>query len=94
MHCTIIAALVSCVGIGGPRPSPEAAVAALKGTVAPYVYVEPAPRGPVFVVIGREPSAGPWAFPAPAPERRLDGTLASRPPVVYGSWRIVPRRRR
>lgn len=41
--------------------------------------------GPRIAVIGTsEPNAGPWKFPAPAPPRRLDGTLLSDPVTLYG----------
>jgi hypothetical protein len=45
-----------------------------------------APKGPtVFIMGSSSPQAGPWAFPPPAPARRLDGTLLDSPVTVYGS---------
>jgi hypothetical protein len=42
--------------------------------------------GPTFVVIAARGSSGPWHWPEPAPQRRLDGTLLSAPP-----WSVTTR---
>ncbi len=75
MTCVIIAALVSCSGL---QPvSPAAALQVLEARRAPYVYTPPA-QGPTVVIVGTREA------PAPHVDRRLDGTLVTDPPQVYG----------
>jgi hypothetical protein len=60
---------------------------AVYAALAPRAFM-PAPSLPpagASVSVGDGvPHSGPWAFPAPSPERRLDGTLKSDPVQQYG----------
>lgn len=50
----------------------------------------PAGNGPRVTFTGATgPTLGPWAWPAPLPATRLDGTPLWLPPAVYGqpAWR-------
>lgn len=72
----------------GPRltPAEAAAVLANCGSCLSNVAARPAlPEGPRVVVVGSRPGALGWLdFPPERPARRLDGTLLSDPPAVYG----------
>ena len=87
MTCTIIGAVAVSCFVTGPKPSPAEAARILTASVPPFVYVPPSPRqlGPFFASIAStRPTAGPWAWPEPSPARRLDGTLLTDPPTIYG----------
>jgi len=77
--CILVLGIISCV-LTAPRPTPAEAAKILTASSPPYVYVAPAPRayGPIFVASHRQQR------PEPMPERRLDGTLWTDPPVIYG----------
>ena len=52
----------------------------------------PLPVGPTWAATGTlTPTAGPWLWPEPSQARRLDGTLLSQPPDIYGfpGWPFV-----
>jgi hypothetical protein len=69
----------------GPKLTPQQAADIMR----PHQFV-PVPTcndctGPYFASTG-------WKPPAPLPPRRLDGTLLTDPPTVYGlpQWRVRP----
>ena len=85
--CSIVAAIVSCI-LHGPVLSPRQAVDIFQSSMTPFVYVAPLPpRLPEPISVAapqRANMSGPWDWPEPRPERRLDGTLLSDPPTVFG----------
>jgi hypothetical protein len=71
----------------GPRLTPAEAARVLRESPVPSNWTVPPPiwpAGPRVYVIPGTPAEGLWPWPAPRPARRLDGTLLSEPPVVYG----------
>ena len=92
--CTLVLGLIQCV-IVGPVLTPAQAAAIL----APheFVYVAPLPAGGPVLTVARSKTGSPWDWPELRPKRRLDGTLLSDPPTVYGipypwtplSWAIL-----
>ena len=65
-----------------PPPSPET----LQGLVDRQYAWHPTPgTGPTITVVPQPANmAGPWDWPPTAPAHRLDGSLLSDPPEVYG----------
>jgi len=89
--CSLILGVIACLATA-PRPTPAEAVNVLTASVRPFVYVERSSPAPFVVFPLLAPSSGPWTWPTPMPDRRLDGTLWTDPPSVM-RWR-VPRRTR
>lgn len=84
--CSVVAAVVSCL-MSAPKPSPDAAMKIWTAASTPLATQLPKleTRPDSYpLVSGSKPSVGPWEFPPERPARRLDGTLLSEPPVVYG----------
>lgn len=83
--CALLLGIITCTSTA-QRPTPADAVRILTASSPPYVYVLPAPRyGPVVAATGSRSGAGPWDWPEPTYARRLDGTLLTMPPAVYGA---------
>ena len=92
--CILVLNLIHCVVVG-PVPTPAQAAAIL----APhqFVYMAPRPAGGPFLTVARSKTGPAWDRRELHPKRRLDGTLLSDPPTVYGipypwtplSWAIL-----
>lgn len=89
MCAVLIVAAVVTVTCPQPLTASRAAAAAI---VAPHQFVAPRPAdGPLVVVVGSPAATGPWGWPAPLPERRLDGRRWMDPDVIYGQpWPFLP----
>lgn len=81
-----VAALLAGILWTGPTLTPAQGAEILRtaGGVANRTNVRTYEGARVVIFGGNVPTAGPWKFPAPAPPRRLDGTLLSDPVTVYG----------
>ena len=87
--CVLALGIITCTSTV-PRLTPTEAVRIFVASSAPYVHVSPMPLGgPVVVTSRSRPGDGPWEWPEPQPWRRLDGTLLTAPPTMYGvsRWR-------
>jgi hypothetical protein len=82
--CVLLAGVIYCQHVPGTRMTPEAAAALL----APRQYVHVIrydlmePKDVVFT--GGSATSGPYGPITLSPPTRLDGTLRSQPPAVYG----------
>ena len=87
--CVLALGIITCTSTA-PRLTPTEAARILVASSAPYAYVPPVPLdGPIVVTNHSRPGDGPWEWPEPQPARRLDGTLLTTPPTMYGvsRWR-------
>jgi hypothetical protein len=80
--CVVVAGVMHCIISQTPPVTAAEAAAILKPHE--YVYIETNDGPNWFSSLQEEPTPGPWQFPTPAPARRLDGTLISDPPALYG----------
>ena len=82
--CVLALGIITCTSTA-PRLTPTEAARILVASSAPYAYVPPVPLdGPIVVTNHSRPGDGPWEGPEPQPARRLDGTLLTTPPTMYG----------
>jgi hypothetical protein len=85
---TVLLLLLAAPGFGQPKPhTPQLTPAEAAAILAPHQYVAPPVctrcDGPYFASTGAK---GPLDWPEPAPARRLDGSLLTDPPAVYGAY--------
>jgi hypothetical protein len=86
--CVLALGIITCTSTV-PRLTPTEAARILVASGGPYVYVPPIQRdGPVVVTNRSRAGDGPWEWPKPQPARRLDGTLLTTPPTIYGIARL------
>jgi hypothetical protein len=78
--CTLVLGAIVCTSTDR-RPTPTEAIRILRASVEPYKAPPRWPSGPTVAMTG-SPSSKDW--PAPLPDRRLDGTSLATPPAVYG----------
>lgn len=82
--CALVLGIITCTSTA-PKLTPAEAVRVFTAASTPSMYVPPAPLyGPVVATTGSRPGASPWDWPKPRPARRLDGTLLTTPPTIYG----------
>jgi hypothetical protein len=88
MTCTIIAALVTCSAMAGPKTTPDEALRIFLRTAMPYP-VTVADVGPQGIWTGSPPpTLEPWDPLTSDHSLRIDGAPLSEPPPVYGGFRM------
>lgn len=73
--------------IGKQRHTAPPATAATYAALKQHEYIAPLYSNRVPLIVrtsSADATLGPWSFPESRPDRRLDGTLLSDPPTVYG----------
>ena len=98
---TVVLLLVAAPAFGQPKVyteadlgkphTPQLTPAEAAAIMAPHQYMAPLIcvqcDGPYFASTGSKgATSGPWEWPIPAPQRRLDGTLLTDPPALYGAY--------